>query len=91
MKDVIDGPGYRELELISNRRHLFDDNEGAMTFGCKFWRLIREFQVFHFEPYLITRCELVKGRSLGALGQSGPGLFPSSRHLFCSFFHSLMG
>ena len=35
-------------------------------FGRKFWRLIREFQVLRFEPYLVTECELVERRSLGA-------------------------
>jgi hypothetical protein len=32
MKDVMDGPGRRELELISDCRHLFCDDKGAMTF-----------------------------------------------------------
>ena len=37
-------------------------------FGREFWRLIGEFQVSCLKPYLVTRCELVKGCSLGALG-----------------------
>jgi hypothetical protein len=39
-----------------------------MTFGREFGRLIREFQVFRFEPHLIPECELVGGRCLGAQG-----------------------
>ena len=59
--------------------------------GCEFWCLIREFQVFCLKPYLITGCELVGGRYLGALGLSGLGLFSSFHHLFCSFFYLLIG
>ena len=60
-------PGQGKLELISNRRHFLCDSEGPVMLGREFRRLIREFQVLRFQPYLISRCELIRGRCLGAL------------------------
>ena len=45
MEDVMDGPGWGELELISNGRDLLIDNEGAMTFGGQLGSSIREIKV----------------------------------------------
>ena len=45
MEDVMDGPGRRELELISHWRNSLIDNEGAMTFRGEFRGSIREFKV----------------------------------------------
>jgi len=42
MEDVMNGPGWGEVELISHRRYSFGDVEGSMTFGGQFARLIRE-------------------------------------------------
>jgi hypothetical protein len=36
VEDVMDGPGWRERELIRHRRYHFDDFEGSMSFGRKF-------------------------------------------------------
>ena len=37
---VVDGPGCRQLESISDRRDSFCDGEGTMTSGGEFVRLI---------------------------------------------------
>jgi hypothetical protein len=42
VEDVMNGPGWGEPKLISDRWHLLGDDEGAMTFGGKFARLIGE-------------------------------------------------
>jgi hypothetical protein len=39
-----------------------------MTFGGEFRRLIRELKVLRLKPHLVSGCELVWGRSLGAQG-----------------------
>ena len=46
MEDVMDGPGWRKLELISHWRNSLVDNEGAMTFRGQLGRPIREIKVF---------------------------------------------
>ena len=45
MEDVMNGPGWRKLELISHRRNSLIDNEGAMTFRGQLRGSIREFKV----------------------------------------------
>jgi hypothetical protein len=36
VEDVMNGPGWRQCELIRHRRYHFDDFEGSMTFGREF-------------------------------------------------------
>ena len=45
MEDVMNGPGWRKLELISHWRNPLIDNEGAMTFRGQLGGSIREFKV----------------------------------------------
>ena len=45
MEDVMNGPGWRELELVSHWRNSLVDNEGAMTFRGQLRGSIREFKV----------------------------------------------
>ena len=42
VEHVMDGPGCRQLELISDRRDPFRDGEGAMTSRGELVRLIRK-------------------------------------------------
>ena len=57
----MDGPGCRQLELISDWRDPFCDGEGAMTSGGQFMRLIGEGQILGFEPDLISHAILIGG------------------------------
>ena len=63
MEDVMDGPGRRELELISHWRNLLVDNEGTMTFRGQLGGSIREFKVPRLQPDSVAYFILVR-RSL---------------------------
>ena len=45
MEDVMDGPGWGKLELISNWRNSLIDNEGTMTFRGQLGASIGEIKV----------------------------------------------
>ena len=90
MEDVVNGPGRWELELISNGGYSFSDSEGSMTFGGQFARLIREGQVFCFEPDRVSYLELVMGGVLGQFIQGGSCLFSAVEGLGGSVFDAFV-
>ena len=80
MEDVMDGPGRRELELISHWRNSLVDNEGAVTFRGQLGGSIREFKVLRLQPDPVAYFVLVRR-----------GLLYSSIERFLSLSSSLGG
>ena len=75
VEHVMDGPGCRQLESISDRRDPFYDGEGAMTSGGELARLIWKGQVLGLQPDLVSHAILVDGRFPGEAVQCGLRLF----------------
>ena len=90
MEDIMDGPGRRELELISDWRNSLIDNKGAMTFRGEFKHPIREVKVPCLQPDSIPNLELVHGGLFYRPVECLLGLSPAACRHLNSFFRSLV-
>ena len=54
MEYWVNHPFQGQLKLVHDWRYLFDNSEGAVTFGGKFYSLIGEGKVLSFKPHLFV-------------------------------------
>jgi hypothetical protein len=90
MEHVMDGPGRRELESISDWRNSLIDHKGTMTFGGKFGRSIGEIKVLRLQPDSVANLELVHGSLFNRSIERFLRLFPSPRCQLDSILRSLI-
>ena len=51
---MMDFPHFREVELICDGRHNFDDYEGSFSLRCKLWVGDKAFQISGFQSDLVS-------------------------------------
>ena len=89
VKDIMNGPGCGELQLIRNGRYSFDNGERSMMFGGEFGRLIREGEMLRFEPDLVSYLIGVRWYGSCCLVQCFFCLLPFLRCLFSLIVNEL--
>ena len=90
VEDIMDGPGWGELELISNRRDSLVDNKGTMTSGGQLRSSIREIKVLRLQPDPVAYFVLVRRGLPDSSIECFFGLLPPSSSDFQLIFRSLI-